>query len=130
MLNLIGTLAATAATLLPSAAVKPQTKPAPPPSGTIIVKMLPDSAVKNDGNYAVDPGFSQDAASADSRYNEMKQVLDERFAYMFDLKKNLDTTQADTAAKWDEYYAMRQAYEKQLKKIIADWVTDQQYQAK
>lgn len=134
MMKLLTTLALSAAALVPSPATKPQPKPAPQPAGTVIVKLLPGvekNAVKADGDYVVDPGFSQEPVKdADARYQEMKDVLDERFDYMFQLKKELDAASAATNAKWDEYYQLRQAYEKQLKKLIADWVTDQQYQAK
>lgn len=60
----------------------------------------------------------------DDRYAELKAALDKKFERMFQLKQELDKTSAETQAKWDEYYALSQAYEKALKRIIAVWVTD------
>lgn len=62
--------------------------------------------------------------SADSRYEQLKAALDEKFDKMFRLKAELDAQNAETEKKWNEYYAMRNAYEKQLKRIISIWVMD------
>lgn len=64
---------------------------------------------------------------SDTKYNEMKKQLDENFKVMFDLKKELDAAQSRMSAKWEEYYALQQAYNKQLQKIVASWVTDTLY---
>lgn len=60
----------------------------------------------------------------DDRYNELKAALDKKFQRMFELKAELDRANAETQEKWNEYYALNQAYEKALKRIIAVWVMD------
>lgn len=92
-------------------------KPATP--GTVYVQL--EKAV--DGSYVLEQ-------SADARYKELKAKLDENFKQMFALKTALEKQQAITSAKWDEYYALRNEYEKQLKKIVADWVMSMQYDVK
>jgi len=62
---------------------------------------------------------------ADMRYNQLKTRLDEQYAHMFALKSELDDMQNMQTAKWQEYHALQQSYDKQLKRIISDWVTDQ-----
>ncbi len=108
-------------------------KPVPPqiPGGTIIVGILP-GAQRPDGNYRVldeqnSTSQSSSFSGADSRYEEMKASLDARFSKMFELKAELDRSQAEVSAKWEEYNVLRQAYERQLKRIIADWVTEMNY---
>lgn len=61
------------------------------------------------------------------RYEDMKKELDETFKVMFDLKKELDDTQTHISAKWDEYYSLKQAYDRQLQKIINAWLTESLY---
>lgn len=68
-------------------------------------------------NYEVETG-------ADSRYEELKAALDEKFSKMFELKAELDKMNAENDRKWQEYWTMHQAYEKQLKRLIAVWVMD------
>ena len=133
MVNL-ATVLSVAASLTSVNAQAPAPKPAPLPSGTVIVKVIRqhdgDRAKTRayDGNYDIDGEFSQDTkVSPDEKYAEMKKKLDERFAYMFELKKEMDEQNQLANAKWEEYYALREAYERQLKKIIADWVTEQNY---
>ena len=103
----------------------PKPTPAPLPNGTVIVKVIP-SANAYDGNYTVDG--EETKKTPDERYAEMKAKLDERFSYMFELKKEMDEHNMQANAKWEEYHALHQAYERQLKKLIADWVTEQSYQ--
>lgn len=125
----LGTVLAVAATCAaPGAnAQAPQPKPAPLPSGTVIVKVLPGAA-QTDGDYVIDEGMSVTPhKTADEKYAEMKAALDERFERMFELKNEIDKHNQQANAYWEEYYALRDAYEKQLKKIIADWVTEQNY---
>ncbi len=135
MVNL-ATVLSVAASLTSVNAQAPAPKPAPLPSGTVIVKVIQKQdgdraktrAKAYDGNYDIDGEFSQDTkVSPDEKYAEMKKKLDERFAYMFELKKEMDEQNQLANAKWEEYYALREAYERQLKKIIADWVTEQNY---
>ena len=144
MVNL-ATVLSVAATLTSVNAQAPKPAPAPLPNGTVIVKVIPKAnnekhgekrreanadarAKAYDGNYDIDGDFAQDAkVSPDEKYAAMKQKLDERFAYMFELKKEMDEQNQLANAKWEEYYALREAYERQLKKIIADWVTEQNY---
>ncbi len=63
----------------------------------------------------------------DERYDEMKKELDDTFKVMFDLKKQLDDTQTYISSKWDEYYSLKKAYDKQLQKIIDAWLTESLY---
>ena len=136
MLKVISAIAALTASLVPATAPKPQPKPVPPPAGTIVVRVVPQSQDKAaTPNYAIEgetpsqpmPLPATPQQTADARYNELKAKLDERFAFMFDLKKELEAQQSDTQKKWEEYYALRNAYERQLKKLIADWVSNQLY---
>lgn len=84
--------------------------------------------VRRDGVIAVDPA-TDSSVTADSSYEKHKAVLDARFAKMFELKSTLDNQQQMHNAMWEEYYSMHQAYQKELKKIIADWVTDLHYES-
>lgn len=135
MTNLILASALCLTLAAPTAGEQPQ-RPAPPPQGTIIISLLPGEhkggipAAKSDQpNYAVEGTTQKDTAqktvdgivSADEIYEQMKAKLDEKFERMFKLKAELDKAQEETANKWNEYYAMRNMYEKQLKRIIADW---------
>ena len=118
------TLAASLASINTEA---PRPTPAPLPSGTVIVKIQP-RATATDGNYAIEGETPSDnKRTPDEKYAELKAKLDERFAYMFQLNKEMDEQNQLANAKWEEYYSLREAYEKQLKKIIADWVTEQNY---
>lgn len=84
--------------------------------------------IKNTKDIQILPGVTLQQENT-ARFEQMKQKLNERFKYMFDLKKNLDYQQAVNSANWNEYYALQQAYEKEMKKLVADWVTDMQYNA-
>lgn len=68
-----------------------------------------------------------EGTEANANYRKMKEQLDENFKIMFELKKELDASQSRMSAKWEEYYALQQAYNKQLQKIVASWVTDSLY---
>ena len=46
---------------------------------------------------------------------------------MFELKAKLDKYQSVVGAKWDEYYKLHEQYNRELKKIIASWVTENNY---
>lgn len=130
-------MASILAALAPTGANLPQTRPAPMPNGTIIVKILPGAVNTMEPNYIIDgqgnaqkieTPAKQSQSTPDSRLEEMKKVLNERFKSMFELKNELDKTQGEMSRKWEEYYSMNQAYNKELKKIIADWVTDNNYE--
>ena len=77
---------------------------------------LPDITVVGE-NYEIEN-------SADSRYEELKAALDARFEKMFALKAELDKMSAENEAKWQEYWTMHEAYQRQLKRLIAVWVMD------
>lgn len=135
-----------AAALIPLAAIpvgasvcKPQAKPMPV-KGEIVIKLggeeqrkisLPKGdvyEVEGETSAPVRPEKQPRTVSdADANFQKMKDKLNENFKYMFELKSELEQMQNITQNKWNEYYALRDAYEKQLKKIIADWVTDNQY---
>ena len=78
--------------------------------------------ITNLGTYQ---GSTSTIPDADRRYNELKAQLDAQYAHMFDLKNELDTMQSMQTAKWEEYHALHQSYERQLKFVIADWVMSQ-----
>ncbi|MCL2797300.1 MAG: hypothetical protein FWD58_04530 [Firmicutes bacterium] len=62
---------------------------------------------------------------ADTRYNAQKARLDEQYAPMFELKAELDSMKSQQSSKWEEYYALHQSYEKQLVRLVSDWVDGQ-----
>ena len=140
MVNLATVLSVAATLANVNAAEAPRPAPAPLPSGTVIVKVMPaaraheehkksaGNAKTYDGNYEIDGDMLQEKTkSPDERYAEMKAKLDERFAYMFELKDEIEKHNSLSNAMWEEYHALREAYERQLKKIIADWVTELNY---
>lgn len=122
MVKLITALAAFTAAI-PSAGFKEVTKAPLAGEGAVIVKLMPHRVEKTDGDYVVE-GDKKDASE---RYDEMKRALDERFEKMFELKKELDKQQSEMSAKWDEYYVLHEKYNRELKKIIAAWVTESNY---
>lgn len=91
-------------------------------SGALIVRILPHASKPADGNYVI-----EDEKPAVPSYEEMKEQLDERFAHMFDLKAELDKQQSEMSNKWDEYYTLHEKYNRELKRIIAMWVMEQNY---
>ena len=66
-------------------------------------------------------------SDSDKSYIEKKKKLDEEFKIMFELKKQLDACQGAMSAKWEEYYALSRAYNEELQKLVASWVTDSLY---
>lgn len=73
------------------------------------------------------PKNVEERSAGEERYEEMKKELDTTYKVMFDLKRELDDTQTEISAKWDEYYALKQSYDRQLKKIINAWLTESLY---
>ena len=127
MINL-GTVLSIAATLTGANAQAPKPHhPEPLPSGTVIVKVMPRASAA-DGNYVIEgEDYKEQKKTPDEKYAEMKAELDARFKHMFELKNEIDRQNKLMGDKWDEYYVLREAYEKELKKIVADWVTEQNY---
>lgn len=66
-------------------------------------------------------------SDVDKSYIDKKHKLDEDFRIMFELKKQLDCYQGTMSAKWEEYYALQQAYNEELQKLVSAWVTDNLY---
>ena len=89
-----------------------------------IVRVLPKRTATTDGNYVLD-GESEDKVQ--TRYEEMKKNLDEKFQKMFELKAELDAVQGKISEKWEEYYALREKYNRELKRIISAWLTSEGY---
>ena len=110
------------AALVP-APVKKAEKPPLAQLDSLVVKVMPQKAERVDGNYLIEG----EQKTADERYNELKAALDERFKHMFELKAALDKAQSAMSSKWNEYYALSEKYNKELKKIIAAWVTENNY---
>ncbi len=122
MVKLLASAALSLVSLVPVAAPKHIEKPPLADGDSVIVKIMPHRAEKADGNYIV-----EGETNADTRYEELKKALDERFSHMFELKAKLDKYQSVVSAKWDEYYVLHEQYNRELKKIIASWVTENNY---
>ena len=128
MMKAIGTIAVTLAALLPAAGMKEKIKqPLADKADKAAVRVLPHKSAPVDGDYTVDGEMN---VSADEHYKQLKAALDERFAYMFELKAALENAQGIMSAKWEEYYAMHEKYNRELKKIVGAWVTEQNYSEK
>ena len=117
MIKAISLLAsALAATVIPAAAPKHIEKPPLAESAIVVVEDVRAA----DANYVIE-------SSAQDRYAELKAQLDERFAYMFELKAELENAQSNLTAKWEEYHALNSKYNRELNKIISAWVTESNY---
>lgn len=137
MMKAIGSFAMALAAVLPAPAMKKAHKPPLAEQGTVLVRVLKNESRRDcpecegrrertrrtDGNYTVDG----ENTTADERYNELKAALDERFAYMFALKADLDRAQSEMSGRWEEYYALHEKYNRELKKIVGLWVTENNY---
>ncbi|MDE7395848.1 MAG: hypothetical protein K2M95_06995 [Clostridiales bacterium] len=75
-----------------------------------------------DGDYRI-----EGESNTKSTYESLKAALDERFSAMFELKEKLDKLQNDACKMQEEYYALNAAYNRELKKIIAAYVTESNY---
>lgn len=89
----------------------------PRPDGTIYIKAVPPCVNVSGENYEIEN-------SADKRYEEMKAMLDKKFERMFAIKAKLNEINSKTDKMWEEYHSLNREYEKQLKAIIAVWVTE------
>lgn len=123
MVKLLASAALSLVSLVPVQAPKHVEKPPLADGDSVIVKIVPHRAEIVDGDYIVD----DENKNADARYEELKKALDERFSYMFELKAKLDKYQSVVGVKWDEYYKLHEQYNRELKKIIASWVTENNY---
>ena len=124
MVKCMASLALTLASLVPASAPAQTAKKPLAEGGSVIVRVLPHKDVRTDGNYVVEGEESKDAQA---RYDELKSALDERFAHMFELKAKLEAQQNRLSSAWDEYYTLHECYNRELKKIIAAWVTESNY---
>jgi len=77
---------------------------------------------KNNDKNCKQQGQKTKKFCADARYKILKHKLDDRFEKMFELKEELDKMSFDQSQKWEEYWALKRHYDKQLNMIIADWV--------
>lgn len=91
--------------------------------GSVIVKVMPHRAITADGDYLIE-GQTKDATG---RYEELKRALDERYSRMFDLREEINRTRGEVKDKLEEYRALRESYHRELKRIIATWVTESDY---
>ncbi|MDE6397804.1 MAG: hypothetical protein K2L51_00625 [Clostridiales bacterium] len=126
-MNTLATIALAFAAVAPAQGLKEVQKPPLAEKESVVIRVLPHRTARTDGNYVVE---GEDNKSAQERYNDLKAALDERFAHMFELKAALDRVQSETSKKWDEYYTLHDKYNKELKKIIALWVMEQNIEAK
>ncbi|MCL2062357.1 MAG: hypothetical protein FWH03_07030 [Firmicutes bacterium] len=98
---------------------------APAEKRRILPAAAPIEGLGDEDNNIDTPRRDSQTNSADTRYHQLKARLNEAYAHMFELKAELDAMQSAQTAKWEEYHLLRQAYERQLKRIIADWVMNQ-----
>lgn len=127
MVNTISTIVMAVAALMSAPAQKEIVKLPLAESGAIVIKVMPHKNVPVDGNYVVEGEQQETPQTADSRYNDRKAALDERFAHMFALKDALEHAQSEMSKKWEEYYALHDKYNRELKRIVAAWVTESYY---
>lgn len=127
MLKTIASALMSVIALVPAPVKKEVSIPQLSEKDSVIVRVLPHKAARTDGDYLVDDNMQVETKTADERYEELKSALDERFSHMFEIKAQLDKMQSDMSAKWEEYYALRDKYDHELKKIIASWVTENNY---
>lgn len=118
MIKLISAIMSAVAAAVPAEAPKHIEKPPLAGIGSLIIMQEEPRAA--DGNYIIE-------GSAQDRYNELKAKLDERFEHMFRLKAELEKAQSKLSAKWEEYHMLNERYNRELKKIIAAWVTESNY---
>lgn len=126
-MNTLATIALAFAAVVPAQGMKEVQKPPLAEKEGIVIRVMPHRVQNADGNYVVE---GEENKNAQERYNELKAALDERFSHMFELKAALDRIQSETSKKWDEYYTLHDKYNKELKKIIALWVMEQNIEAK
>lgn len=124
MVKTIASAVMALASIVPAAAPRHIEKPPLAGDNAVVIQILPHRAKTADGNYVVE---GEQKSTADDKYAELKKALDERFKHMFELKAKLDKAQSLMSAKWDEYYVLHEQYNRELKKIIAAWVTENNY---
>ncbi|GEM_PF-3038195 len=69
---------------------------------------------------------SEDGAvfDADAIFEYRKEELNKRYEKMFEMKSRLDEINKESDALWREYYAMRESYDRQYKRIVSEWARD------
>ena len=123
MLKTIATIAMAVTALFSAPAQKEVIKPPLAEGSAIVIQVVPHERVAADENYAVEgEQENENLQTAQDRYNDRKAALDERFAQMFELKAELERTQSETSKKWEEYYALHEKYNRELKRIVSAWV--------
>ncbi len=141
MIKTVATALMAFTAVIPAQGQKHKVCPPLAADGTVIVKVLPrhnhgesenlkgiaSRTESADGDYMIDADMSFGGKSADDRYAELKAALDEKFSYMFELKASLDRMQSEIGEKWNEYYALQEKYNHELKKIVGSWVTEITY---
>ena len=61
---------------------------------------------------------------ADAIFEYRKEELNKRYEKMFEMKSRLDEINKESDALWREYYAMRESYDRQYKRIVSEWARD------
>ena len=123
MFKTIASLALSLAALVPAPGMKEIVKEPLADETTLYIQVMPHRVTPADGDYVVE-GNTTDAAQ---RYEALKAALDERFAYMFELKETLEKQQSEMSKGWEEYYALHDKYNRELKRIVALWATEASY---
>ena len=124
MVKTIATILLALTAAVPSEGFKEAAKEPLIEDPAIIVRVLPKRTEAADGNYVLD---NESKAKLETRYEEMKKNLDEKFERMFELKAELDAAQNKISEKWEEYHALREKYNRELKRIISAWLTSEGY---
>jgi hypothetical protein len=119
-MNVLASLLCTlAAAVAPPAQRMPATRPA---DGSVIVSVTRTEAQPTDETRPLPAGNAHKRVTADEHYESLKAELDAQFSRMFDLKEELDAANEEQQKKWEEYHLLRAAYERKLKRLIAQWV--------
>ncbi|MFR1565247.1 MAG: hypothetical protein ACLSUT_02285 [Christensenellales bacterium] len=80
-----------------------------------------NSAERNAGRSTSEDGAVFDA---DAIFEYRKEELNKRYEKMFEMKSRLDEINKESDALWREYYAMRESYDRQYKRIVSEWARD------
>ena len=76
---------------------------------------------------SVDGDYRIEGERTKTTYESLKSALDERFSAMFAIKEQLCALHDEESKLRDEYYALKEAYDRELKKIIAAYVVESNY---
>lgn len=90
-------------------------------NNTAVGKTDNNTAAGKTGRSASEDGAVFDA---DAIFEYRKEELNKRYEKMFEMKSRLDEINKESDALWREYYAMRESYDRQYKRIVSEWARD------